>query len=162
VTDTNDSVREYLKHVTPAKRRRDAGTLLALMARATGEPPELMGTMIGFGRYHYKYASGREGDAPAAGFAPRKAATTVYLMDGVGRYEEHLQRLGPHSTGVGCVYIKDLEEIDQSLLETIIVESFRTLSSGTYTLRAREGAKPAGDEAQPLNGHLGRHTCELR
>jgi hypothetical protein len=81
----------------------------------------------------------------AAGFAPRKAATTIYLVDGIGRYGAQLGRLGPHTTGVGCLYIKDLEKIDLSVLENIVAESYRTLTDGTYMLRAREGtpAPPA-------------------
>jgi Domain of unknown function (DU1801) len=147
MSDSNESVRNYLDRVTPEKRRRDAETLLTVMARATGESPKLSGSIIGFGQYHYKYASGREGDTAAAAFAPRKAATTIYLMDGVERYKEQLQRLGPHSTGVGCLYVKDLAEIDLSVLEAIVVESYRNLTSDTYGLRAREGAGPAGDAA---------------
>jgi hypothetical protein len=77
--DVSDSVRTYLNGVTPEKRRRDAEKLLDVMARVTGEPPRLWGTIIGFGQYHYKYPTGREGDVAAAGFAPRKAATTIYL-----------------------------------------------------------------------------------
>jgi Domain of unknown function (DU1801) len=143
MSDSNESVRNYLDRVTPEKRRRDAETLLTLMARATGESPKLSGTIIGFGQYHYKYASGREGDTAAAAFAPRKAATTIYLMDGVERYNEQLKRLGPHSTGVGCLYVKDLTEIDLSVLEAIVVESYRNLTSDTYGLRAREGGTGA-------------------
>ncbi len=143
----NESVRNYLDRVTPEKRRRDAETLLTIMSRATGESPRLSGTMIGFGQYHYKYASGREGDAAAAGFAPRKAATTIYLMDGVERHKEQLERLGPHSTGVGCVYVKDLDEIDLSVLESIVVESYRNLTTDTYGMRAREGGGPAHEDA---------------
>jgi hypothetical protein len=99
--------------------------------------------VIGFGQYHYKYASGRQGDAVAAGFAPRKAATTIYLMDGIGRYEQQLEQLGPHTTGVGCLYIKDLDKIDLAVLEGIITESYRTLTAGTYGRRAREGTSAA-------------------
>jgi Domain of unknown function (DU1801) len=134
------SVQAHLEGVTPEKRRRDAETLLELMSRVTGESPRLLGNMIGFGQYHYKYESGREGDAPAAAFAPRKAATTIYLMDGITRYEDQLTQLGPHTTGVGCLYIKDLDKINLSVLEGIIAESYRTLTAGTYGLRAREGA----------------------
>ena len=99
-----------------------------------------MGDRAGFLQYHYRYKSGREGDCPAAGLLPRKGATTIYLPDGVGRYEQQLQQLGPHTTGVGCVYIKDLDKIDLSVLESIIAESYRTLTSDTCTLRAREGS----------------------
>jgi hypothetical protein len=140
VSDSSDSLRTYLEGVTPQKRRRDAEQLLELMARITGEPPQLWGSIIGFGRYHYKYQSGREGNVAAAGFAPRKAATTIYLVDGVGRYEQQLERLGPHTTRVP--YIKDLDKIDLRVLEDIVAESYRTLTRDTYTFRAREG-KPA-------------------
>lgn len=137
--DPSEAVRTYLDGVAPEKRRRDAEKLLELMARVTKEPPQLWGNIIGFGQYHYKYQSGREGDVAAAGFAPRKAATTIYLVDGIGRYEQQLDRLGPHTTGVGCLYIKDLDKIDLSVLEGIVAESYRTVTSDTYTLRAREG-----------------------
>jgi hypothetical protein len=137
--DPSEAVRTYLDGVTPEKRRRDAQKLLELMARVTGEPPQLWGSIIGFGHYHYKYPTGREGDAAAAGFAPRKAATTIYLTDGVGRYSEQLEQLGPHTTGVGCLYIKDLETVDLSVLETIVAASYRTVTASTYALRAREG-----------------------
>ena len=137
--EPSESVRTFLDRVTPEKRRRDAETLFELMGRITGEPPQLWPTAVGYGHYHYKYKSGREGDAPAAGFAPRKAAMSVYLVDGIGRHEERLRRFGPHTTGVGCLYIKDLEKIDLAVLEAIVTESYRTLTSDTYTLRAREG-----------------------
>jgi hypothetical protein len=130
---------KFLANLAPAKRQRDARTLITLMERVTGEPPTLSGTIIGFGSYHYRYESGREGDAAAAGFAPRKAATVVYLNDGVGAHAEDLERLGPHTSGVGCVYLKDLEQVDLAVLERIIARSWRTLTSGTYTNRAREG-----------------------
>ena len=109
---TTQELARFLAAVTPAKRRRDAHTMLALMERVTGVEPVLWGTAIGFGSYHYRYESGREGDAAAAAFAPRKAATVVYLMDGVGAHEHELGRLGPHTTGVGCLYLKDLEQVD--------------------------------------------------
>jgi hypothetical protein len=96
--DPSESVRTYLADVTPEKRRRDAESLLELLARVTGEAPQLWGRIIGFGQYHNKYPSGREGDVAAAGFAPRKAATTIYLVDGVGRHEKQLECLGPHTT----------------------------------------------------------------
>jgi len=120
--------------------------MLELMARATGQSPQVYyGTGVGYGQYHYKYKSGREGDAPAAGFAPRKAAMVVYLGDGIGRYEEQLKQLGPHTTGVVCLYLKDLEKIDLAVLEAMVTESYRTLTNQTYGLRAREGGhrKPA-------------------
>jgi hypothetical protein len=138
---TAQDVRTYLEEVTPEKRRRDGVKLLEIMTGATHEKPRMWGKLVGFGQYHYKYDSGREGDAPAAAFAPRKAATVIYLADGISRYEEQLARLGPHTTGVGCLYINDLDKIDLSVLEMIIGESYGTVTAGTYTSRAREGDK---------------------
>ena len=131
----------FLDSVTPAKRQRDARTMLALMERVTGQPPVLWGTAVGFGNYHYRYDSGREGDAAAAAFAPRKAAMVVYLMDGIGSHEDDLSRLGPHTHGVGCLYLKDLEQVDLDVLERIVARSWQTLTAGTYTKRAREGGR---------------------
>ncbi|MFI7065803.1 DUF1801 domain-containing protein [Kribbella sp. NPDC050124] len=135
---TTSDVADHLAKVRSAKRRRDAETMLGLMHRVTGEEPRMWATVIGYGQYHYKYASGREGDAPAAGFAARAAATTVYLNDGVAAHADLLGKLGPHTTGVGCVYIKDLTDIDLDILETIVRSSYQSLTAGTYTQRARE------------------------
>ena len=137
-----NAVENFIAGVTPARRRRDAEILLDLMRRATGTEPELQGSIIGFGSYHYHYASGRQGDAPAAGFAPRKPATVVYLNDGVETHAEDLEQLGPHSHGVGCLYLKDLDQVDLDVLERIVSRSWQTLTAGTFTNRAREGGQP--------------------
>ena len=134
-------VEAHIARVSPAKRRRDAATLVDLMRRVTGREPELHGSIIGFGSYHYRYESGREGDAPAVSFAARKAATVVYLTDGVGAHEDALSQLGAHDTGVGCLYLQDLEAIDLDVLEGIIVASWATLTAGTYGERARDGGR---------------------
>jgi hypothetical protein len=115
--------------------------MLELMTRVTGQPAVVYGTGVGFGSYDYRYPSGREGTAPAAGFAPRKSALVVYVVDGVGAHADLLERLGPHSTGVGCIYIKDLMLVDLSVLEQIVASSYATLTAGTYKLRAREGGR---------------------
>jgi hypothetical protein len=135
---TNSEVTAYLETVRSAKRRGDAETMLGLMHRVTGEEPRMWATVVGFGQYHYRYASGREGHAPAAGFAARAAATTVYLNDGVAAHTDLLTKLGPHTTGVGCVYLKSLADIDLDVLETIIRRSYQALTAGTYPHRARE------------------------
>ncbi|GHH65150.1 DUF1801 domain-containing protein [Promicromonospora soli] len=138
-TWTDDDPAAYLDAVTPAVRRRDAHTLRDLMERVTGEAPRMFGTsVIGFGEYHYEYASGHSGDAPAASFSPRKAASTVYLPDGIGAHEDLLARLGPHTTGVGCLYLKDLETVDLAVLEEILRRSWATVTAGTFGQRARE------------------------
>jgi hypothetical protein len=129
----------YLDAVTPAVRRRDAQTLRDLMERVTGQAPRMFGpSIVGFGEYHYEYPSGRSGDAPAAAFAPRKPASTLYLADGVAAYADLLARLGPHTTSVGCLYLKDLEQVDLAVLEEIVRRSWATVTSGTFGQRARK------------------------
>jgi hypothetical protein len=140
VEKTGQPVEEHLAGVTPKKRRADAERLVPLFARITGQPAEMWGTVVGFGRYHYTYTSGHEGDAPAAGFAARKAATTVYVYDGVDAHRGRLERLGPHTTGVGCIYLKDLDAVDLGVLEEIIAASYARLGDGPWTSRARDGA----------------------
>lgn len=135
-------VRAYLDGIASPGRRRDAETMIELMRRATGQEPHMWGTIVGFGRYHYQYASGREGDSAAAGFSARKAATVVYVTDGVGAHTELLERLGPHTTGVSCIYLKHVDAVDAGILETIVSRSYAALTAGTYTQRAREGGKP--------------------
>jgi hypothetical protein len=108
------------------------------MERVTGEEPHVSGTVVGFGHYQYRYARGREGDAVAAGFAARRAASTIYVLDGVGAHADLLENLGPHTTGVGCIYIKDLRDVDLGVLEAIVARSYATLTSGTYSSRARD------------------------
>ncbi|WP_066298302.1 DUF1801 domain-containing protein [Arthrobacter luteolus] len=126
----------YLEAVVPAVRRRDAATLLEMMTRITGESPAMWGpSIIGFGAYHYKYASGREGDAPAAGFSPRKAAATVYLADGTEAYAEQLEQLGAHTTGVVCLYLKDLSKVDLGVLEDIVRESYERASRDGFGIQ---------------------------
>jgi hypothetical protein len=139
-TWTDTDPRTYVAAVAHPVRRRDAETLLELMARATGQAPRMFGaSVIGFGEYHYRYASGHEGDAPAAGFSPRKAATTVYLPDGVDAHGPALERLGPHTTGVGCVYLKDLDAVDLEVLEEVVRRSYATVTAGPFGQRARDG-----------------------
>lgn len=139
MTSPASTVHTYISAVTSAVRRRDADTLLELMTRVTGEPARMWGpSIIGFGTYHYHYASGRQGDAPAAAFSPRKAAMSIYLPDGVGAYADQLERLGEHTTGVGCLYIKNLDAIDLAVLEEIISHSYRTVTAGPFGNRAAE------------------------
>jgi hypothetical protein len=131
--EDDPSVALLLDGVTSASRREDAHTLIRVMGRATGQPPRLWRpSIIGFGSYHYVYPSGREGDAPVVGFAPRTAATTVYLMDGAEAHADLLARLGPHRTGRGCVYLKRLADVDVAVLEEIVRRSYvATVAGGT-------------------------------
>ena len=133
-------VDRYLAGIASPTRRRDAETMLGVMQRATGQAPVLWKNIVGYGQYHYRYASGREGDAPAAGFAARKTATVVYVSDGVAHHEDLLARLGPHTTGVACIYVKDVSAVDADVLEAIVARSYTTLTDGTYTKRAGESS----------------------
>jgi hypothetical protein len=126
---TGGDVGEFIAAVTPAKRQRDAAAMVQLMRDVTGREPELWGTIIGFGSCHYRYPTGTEGDAPIAGFAPRRQATTVYLLR-TDAHAERLAQLGPHDTGVGCLYIKDLETVDTAVLRDIVAEDYRRVMEG--------------------------------
>jgi len=121
---TDADVGAFLDKVTPARRQRDARIVLALMKEVTGDPPVMWGTsIIGFGRRHLRYASGRELDWMEVGFSPRKTATTLYLAGEWIRVADQLQRLGPHSTGAGCLYLKDVEAVDPGALRELVEDS---------------------------------------
>ncbi len=124
-TQKNDaSVTEFLDGVDDPQKRQDSYEILKMMQQITGNPPSMWGSsIIGFGSHHFKYASGREGDWFQIGFSPRKQNLTLYIMDGVGKYQELLGKLGKHSIGKGCLYIKRLEDVDRSVLKKLIVES---------------------------------------
>jgi hypothetical protein len=126
------TIEAWLDGITPEIRQRDARTLVELYARVTGQEPRLHGSIVGFGRYAYRYASGRSGESAAGAFAPRKPATVIYLSDGNAAHESELARLGPHTTGVGCLYIKDLSTVDLGVLEEIIRSSYGTLTAGVF------------------------------
>jgi uncharacterized protein DUF1801 len=105
-------------------RRADAQTLVDLMKRvAKAEPKIWAGSIVGFGNYHYRYASGHEGDCFLTGFAARKTALTVYLTAGVERFPKLLAKLGKHKAGKGCLYIKSLDDVDLSVLEDLVGQS---------------------------------------
>jgi Domain of unknown function (DU1801) len=121
---TKQSVAAYLKTVADEQRREDAAKVIELMRAATKEEPVMWGTsIIGFGKYRYKYESGREGDWPIVGLSPRKQNLTIYIMPGFSGHEELLAKLGKHTTGVSCLYIKRLSDIHLPTLKTIVTRS---------------------------------------
>ena len=124
-TKRNDGdVRGYLESVANKRRREDALVMLELMREITGEPPEMWGSsIVGFGSYHYRYASGREGDWPIIGFAPRKQSLTLYIMPGFDRYEALMAKLGKYKTGKSCLYINKLDDVNLETLKALIAES---------------------------------------
>ena len=124
-TQRNDGdVLAYLESVDNKRRREDSLVVLELMEEETGEPAEMWGTsIVGFGSYHYKYESGREGDFMLAGFAPRKQALTLYIMGGHERHAELFAKLGKHRTGSSCLYINKLADVDLKVLREIVSAS---------------------------------------
>jgi len=121
---TELSVAAFIDAITDSTKRADAKALVRLMQNAAGEKPKMWGpSIIGFGSYHYRYDSGREGDMPLIGFSPRKTATVLYNMIGSSDSKALLAKLGKHTTGKGCLYIKKLADVDQQVLEAMVVKS---------------------------------------
>jgi len=121
---TEVSVAAYIEAIADEARRADAKALMKLMQKASGEKPKMWGpAIVGFGSYHYKYESGREGDMPVIAFSPRKAASVLYGAIGFEGSEKLLAKLGKHTTGKGCLYIKKLSEVDLKVLEAMVTKS---------------------------------------
>jgi hypothetical protein len=132
-TKQNDaSVEAFLQGVEDPRQRDDAFRVLELMKEITGEPPKMWGTsMIGFGSYHYKYASGREGEWFLTGFSPRKGNLTLYIMPGLDQYGALLQKLGRYKTGKSCLCVKRLDDVDlATLLELVGLSVGRLTEAG--------------------------------
>lgn len=121
---TNKSVEQFLKKVENPTRREDSFKILELMKEITNEDPVMWGeTIIGYGSYRYKYASGREGNWPLVGFSPRKQNLTLYIMSGFDKYEELLENLGKFKIGKSCLYINKLKDVDIQILRELILGS---------------------------------------
>ncbi len=123
---TAASVSAYVDAIPEETRRADAKTLIELFQKMTGEKPKLWGpSIIGFGTYHYRYESGREGEMMLAGFSPRKPACVLYGLAGADGADALLKKLGKHTQGKGCVYIKKLADVDMDVLEQLIAASVK-------------------------------------
>lgn len=121
---TAQSVTSFLDDIADETRRAECYALLGMMKRVTRNDPKIWGTgLVGFGNYHYKYASGHEGDCFIAGFAPRKTALTLYITAGVERFPKLLAKLGKHKAGKGCLYFKKLDDVNLSVLEDLLTKS---------------------------------------
>lgn len=118
---TSQSVRTFLNAIADPRRREDAGAVAALMGEVSGEPPVMWGpAIVGFGAYRYAYESGRTGAAPLVAFSPRKAALTLYLSSDFPEREGLLARLGKHTSGKACVYVKRLADVDGAVLKRLV------------------------------------------
>lgn len=121
---TGKDVDEFLNSIGNEKKRADSYAILELMRDVTGKQPVMWGdSIVGFGSYHFKYASGREGDWFLTGFSPRKQNLTLYIMSGFDRYAELLEDLGKYTTGKSCLYIKRMEDINPEVLEELVRHS---------------------------------------
>jgi hypothetical protein len=129
---TGQSVEAFLNSVENEKRRQDCFTLLSLMQEVTRSEPRMWGdSIIGFGSYHYKYESGREGDWFVAGFSPRKQNLTLYIMAGFDHYDDLLSKLGKYKTGKSCLYVNRLEDVDMRTLRELVQQSVEHVSKST-------------------------------
>jgi hypothetical protein len=131
---TGEDVGEFIAEVEDEQKRADSKELVRLMSRVTGMKPKMWGSIVGFGQYHYKYDSGHEGDTCLTGFAPRKSALSIYIHGGVypgvvARRDALLARLGKHSMGKGCLYVKRLKDVDMKVLEELVTLSVDALRS---------------------------------
>ena len=125
---TADSVEAFLNNIADDQRRKDCFSVLEIMKAATRTEPAMWGTsIVGFGRYRYKYESGTKGEWFLVGFSPRKQDLTLYIVSGLERYPALLKKLGKHKTGKSCLYIKKLEDVDLSTLKQLIKQSLTDL-----------------------------------
>lgn len=129
-TRTDGDIESFLHTVENPQRQKDALFIFNLLNKLLPDQPKMWGTsIIGYGNYHYKYESGREGDFFKAGFSPRKHSLTIYIMPGFKRYESLMSNLGKHTTGKSCLYIKKLDDIDIQVLEELIMASYAHMTT---------------------------------
>ena len=137
---TGDDVSALLAAIADPQRRADAEAICAMMARASGESPQIWsGNMVGFGTYRYRYDSGREGESFITGFASRAPALTLYIMPGFAEHQALLERLGKHETGKSCLYLKRLADVDGAVLEELVTRSVMHMRATHETVAASGG-----------------------
>lgn len=151
---TDASVQAFLESIGDERKRQDSFALLRMLQEVTGETPRLWGSnIVGFGDYHYAYASGREGDWFVTGFAPRKQNLTLYIMGGFEPHVDLLARLGKHKLGKGCLYINKLQDVDQTMLRALMAAAVAVVR----TDEAGAGHSPADDAAPQGDGDAAIH-----
>jgi len=125
---TDASVDDHINAIDNQIRKEDCRQLIEMMCEASGCEPVMWGNIVGFGNYHYKYESGREGDFMRTGFANRKAALTLYIMAGFDTYPDLMEKLGKFKTGKSCLYIKKMSDIDTDVLRRLVNESLEFMA----------------------------------
>ena len=127
--ETSNSVEEFLGSITDDQKQKDARKMVSMMQKMSGVNPKMWGSsIVGFGNYHYKYDSGREGDFMKIGFSSRAQNLTLYIMPGFDRYDDLMQQLGKYKTGKSCLYIKKLEDVDWDILEELVRLSYQYMT----------------------------------
>jgi hypothetical protein len=135
---TKESVKDFLNRIPEAERREDCFAIAKMMEEITGEKPVMWGpSIVGFGTYSYKYASGHEGDWPITSFSPRKKDLTLYIMIGFEKYPELMEKLGKHSASKSCLYIKRLADIHVPTLKKLIKTGIKDLKAHTKAQAAK-------------------------
>lgn len=131
---TKVSVKKFIDALEDEQKRKDSYVLLDMMKKITKEEPKMWGpSIIGFGKYHYKYESGHEGDSCIAAFSPRKAAFSIYVMCGNNKYQEFFKKLGKHKLGAGgCLYVKKLADVDLKVLKELITASVKDTKANKW------------------------------
>ena len=131
---TKQSVTAFVNGIEDKQRRSDVKKVAAMMRRATGSRATMWGSnIVGYGQYHYKYASGREGNFMLVGYSPRKQALTVYIIAGFKPFQPLMKKLGKYKTGSSCLYIKRLSDVDEQVLERLISESVKAMRKNYKT-----------------------------
>jgi hypothetical protein len=152
---TGQSVHDYIAAIPEEQRREDCATLLKIFKRVSGEKPYMWGPMVGFGSYHYKYASGHEGDCFRTGFAARKDAITLYITAGIEKHKGLLAKLGKHKTGKGCLYIKRLSDVDQSIVAELIKVGLEDLEKVRAAMAEANSKKGTASRRSPSSKAAG-------
>jgi len=125
-TENSNSVSAFIKKLADPERQKDANAIITLMRDESGFEAKMWGTaIVGFGNYHYKYDSGREGDAPLVAFSPRKTEFSLYLSSLFEKREELLKKLGKHKSAKGCIYIKKMADVDADILKKMVANSIK-------------------------------------
>lgn len=136
---TTATVETYIQSLKSAKQQQEAATLVALFKDITKQPAVMWGaSIVGFGSYHYVYASGRSGDAAATGFSMRASGPTLYICDGTEKYAKQLAALGPHKTGKVCLYLKDLDSIQLDVLKDVLTTSYACVSKKGFGIASKD------------------------
>ncbi len=131
---TKESVTAFINSIEDKQKRADVRKIAAMMRKATGAKATMWGAaIVGYGQYHYKYTSGREGDFMLTGYSPRKQALTVYIIPGFSKFNALMRKLGKYKTGKSCLYIKRLSDVDETILERLIIDSVKSMRKNYET-----------------------------